>query len=168
MTKEIKEEKQRLDGYFNRDEMEVGNGDRISVSSTTSVFNHPGVAKLVDTTTPTQKTTNIQMVTPENKRKQVQCMYCGNEYCHNQKFGKYLYQVCADWLGKNKKDGIKTEYDHVERLFRQRYHVLAEWDAFHLHNCDEFEQRSVHKTELPECIKHGYFSSVEHMMKKTF
>ena len=104
------------------------------------------------------------VVTPNNNRKQVECLYCGNTHCHNKKFGKYLHHVCIDMVRKNSKRGIKTEDKHVKKMFRQRYHVLAEWDAFHLHGCTDVQQSDTNKMEMPECIKNGFFcTTVEHV-----
>lgn len=109
------------------------------------------------------------IVTPKNEMKRKsECMYCGNENCHNKKFGKYLYLLCSDLLKKNKKAGVKTEVEHIEMLFRQRYHVLAEWDAYHLYQCEEFEQKNDRKMEMPECMKNGYFYSIQYLMRKRY
>ena len=165
MSKEKKKEASNIGKYFKEEEVQLTSLVRSSEASMV------GNSERSHVNQNEEKATTVRMITPKkNEHKRgVPCLYCGDLDCHNNKFGRYLYEVCAG-LVQTKDDNnnaVKMETEHIETLFRQRYHVLAEWDAFRLHGCNDFEHRNTHKMELPECVKNGYFYSVQYLMRKS-
>ena len=129
-----------------------------SVSSTPLISNCTTVSNSTpDTTLYKRKIKNV--VSAEKEKKQTSCRYCqihGNE-CHNDRYGTYLYRVCIDALKGDNYYGVKHDLETYENMFRQRYHVLAEFEAFKDHGDLELEYADEKKRELTECLKDGWY-----------
>ena len=118
------------------------------------------------------------IVTPDrlncNKKLKVgmdQCVLCHNsiDNCHNSKFGHYLYSVGMKMYNDQKEKGDKIDVGMIDRMFSQRYHVLAECDAFNYYDHDtlELEYACGNKRQLPHCVKDGFhFKLMTEILKK--
>ena len=113
----------------------------------------------VGSTEKEKKRTKKEKKCTKEEKKHTSCRYCQihSNVCHDERYGNYLYRVCIDALKGDSYYGVKHDLETYENMFCQRYHVLAEFEAFQDNGELELEYADEKKRELTECLKDGWF-----------
>ena len=72
-------------------------------------------------------------------------------------------------LRDEKKKGGEVNVDLLDKIFKQRYHILTEFESFWATDGDtlELEYEDGQKRELTQCVRDGfYFEFMSKILKK--
>lgn len=157
--------RRKIDSYYKPGTITCHKDTKSQISTNSSSSTYSKCSESRNITPDTNKKNKKNLVTNLQKKTNT-CPYCRKDIsngCHNSKYGLYLYQLCMKLYKDNKKSGVKHEIESYDLIFRQRYHILAEFDAYNEYGILELEYDNLKKRELTECLKEGYY----HRMKNT-